>query len=146
MKELKDVSVCKLNQVNLNYRKYIKDSFKDFKDVIPVRLGISDISDIDPKEIIGEASNFKFDENNLLSDIKLFDDTIDLGNEVFVINSIGMLEDTYIKGVSLVKECELLYISIIAKDKSAFNMSEDQKEKLNSGEFLNTVVIENKES
>lgn len=72
--------LIQLNKVNANNRKYVKESFKTFPDSVPVYFGRNmeaiSYGDSNLKHLVGEASNFKIDDQVVSCDINLLDSKI----------------------------------------------------------------------
>jgi hypothetical protein len=101
---------------NKNNRIYRQDSFNLFPDRIPVHIGI--IEHDTPSVPVAEASEFKFEGNILLANIKFYDDVSSLSfliDSAFVINGHGDIGTD-----NVIKDYDIDYIAIIPKNESAF--------------------------
>lgn len=88
--------LIQLNKVNANNRKYVKGSFKAFPYSVPVYFGRDigvlphDTSDFE--YIVGQASNFKIDDQVVTCEINLLDSKIKKTNKPIYCTPTGFGE------------------------------------------------------
>lgn len=108
---------------NKNGRIYLRDSFNQLPEKVPVELGIRDFGlqeeEIRP-EPVGEASGFKFEGNKLMADVKVNEAIVALlasgvsPGFSFVMNGVGNLND------KKVTNFDMEYVAVLPADQSAF--------------------------
>ena len=88
--------LIQLNKINVNSRKYVKESFKAFPYSVPVYFG-RDIGVLphgasDFEYIVGQASNFKIDDKVVTCEIDLLDSKIKKINKPIYCTATGIGE------------------------------------------------------
>lgn len=108
---------------NKNGRIYLRDSFNQLPEKVPVELGIREYG-VQEEEIrpdpVGEASGFKFEGNKLMADITVSDAVLALITSgvkpgfSFVMNGVGNVNG------KKVSNFDMEYVAVLPEDQSAF--------------------------
>lgn len=109
--------IAQLNKLNANRRMYKEDSFEDLPSTkVPVTLGAAEgIEGIALADVIGEASNFRVEENCVCADISLTTEVEDMAEKSFVISGYGNVSEG-----GVITNCTISSISCIPKKDNAF--------------------------
>lgn len=88
--------LIQLNKINANNRKYVKESFKAFSYSVPVYfsrdIGVLPQGVSDFEYIVGQASNFKIDDQVVTCEINLLDPKIKKTNKPIYCTATGVGE------------------------------------------------------